>query len=118
MSTGGGNGVAGLGVACNSVDTNAPQGVGASRVSGPVMASSGMVSLLAHEFGHQFGAAHTFNSTVGTSCGGQRSPETAWGDRAAARRLCRTTGYARRSERATTSLAVKTRASTMAASTR
>jgi hypothetical protein len=79
MSAGGGNGVAGLGVVCDSANVNVPgKGVGASRLSGPVLGSSGMVSLIAHEFGHQFGAAHTFNSTVGTTCGGQRSPATAW----------------------------------------
>jgi hypothetical protein len=77
LITGGGGGIAGLGVVCNSTDTAAPsKGRAASAVGGPA-GNSGTVGLLAHEFGHQFGAPHSFNGTQG-ACSGNRSSGAAF----------------------------------------
>mgnify|MGYP003662818429 CR=1 FL=1 len=66
----GGSGLAGLGVVGGG-----GKGRGASISSNPI--GSSFTSLAAHEFGHQFGAEHTFNSTVG-SCSGNRESTNAY----------------------------------------
>ncbi len=70
-------GVAGLGVVCeNTGDFGPGKGGGASGMGGPV-GNSGSLNLWAHEIGHQFGADHTMNGTLG-SCNGNRSARSAW----------------------------------------
>ncbi|HEU0253098.1 MAG TPA: M12 family metallo-peptidase, partial [Pyrinomonadaceae bacterium] len=66
-------GIASLGVVCRT----ALKARGVSIIRG-LQPSSGLTAYnAAHEMGHQFGAAHTFNATSGT-CGAQRSPSTAY----------------------------------------
>lgn len=65
-------GLAGFNVVCAS---NKARGVDIFRSVSPTNVFAYYSA--AHEFGHQFGATHTFNTTSGT-CGGQRSPSTAY----------------------------------------
>ncbi|HEX8999407.1 MAG TPA: IPT/TIG domain-containing protein, partial [Blastocatellia bacterium] len=74
----GGGGIAGLGVVCDSGDQAAPgKGAGATSLSAPV-GNSGSTGVLVHEFGHMFGAPHTFNGTVGQFCSKSRSGNSAY----------------------------------------
>ncbi|HEU4391915.1 MAG TPA: S-layer homology domain-containing protein, partial [Blastocatellia bacterium] len=70
------SGISQLGVVCV---TN--KGRGAS-VLGIALVTGGSFSidsgLVAHEWGHQFNAQHSFNSSAGSFCGPQRSPGSAW----------------------------------------
>jgi hypothetical protein len=77
----GGGGIAGLGVLCSNFDFgNGPQkGAGATRFAGP-SGQSGQLGVIAHEFGHQFGADHTFNAqeASGNCAAANRSGATAY----------------------------------------
>lgn len=67
----GGSGVAQLAVPCRSGKARGVSGV--FQATG----DSIVVDMIAHEMGHQFGAAHTFNSPLGF-CTNQRSGTQAW----------------------------------------
>ena len=77
LGAGSSSGIASVGVVCGS-STNKGRGasnLGIALVTGNFSIDSGLV---AHEWGHQFSALHSFNSTVGSICGGQRSASSAW----------------------------------------
>ncbi len=73
-------GVAYLGVICQDLDNGGDglgplKGGGVSVVGAPV---GGSLKLLAHELGHQFGAQHSFNGTLNSCGGANRSAGTSY----------------------------------------
>jgi hypothetical protein len=66
-------GLAYIGVVCNPTF----KGGGATILDSVQPTSSVATYILAHEMGHQFGAAHTLNTTAG-GCGPARTPESAF----------------------------------------
>lgn len=70
----GGSGIAFVGVVCSGSDI---KGGGATLVGGAV-GNSTALGVWVHELGHQSGASHSFNGTLGNCAGGNRSAGTAW----------------------------------------
>ncbi len=75
-SPGSSSGVAQLSVVCGASKGRGASVLGIALVTGNFSIDSGLV---AHEWGHQFSASHTFNS-ISNFCGsaGQRNPSTAY----------------------------------------
>lgn len=78
-TSGGGSGVAGIGVSCNNTFSS---GVGPWKArgwSGGVNQNTLAIGIMIHEIGHMLGSPHTFNGNAG-SCGsnGQISTNTAF----------------------------------------
>jgi hypothetical protein len=71
--TTGGGGLAVLRSLCN----NAWKGMAASGLNQPIN-DPFVVAIAAHEFGHQFGANHTFNGSLGSCGGNNRNAGTAY----------------------------------------
>jgi len=67
------SGVAGVGVAC----TAGLKGRGASTMGGGSTTDAIFVTGTTHEYGHQLGATHSFNSSM-SPCGAQRTATSAW----------------------------------------
>ncbi|MFL6275929.1 MAG: reprolysin-like metallopeptidase, partial [Blastocatellia bacterium] len=67
------SGIAFIGVAC----TAGQKGKGASTMGGGSTTDTIFVTGITHEFGHELGASHTFN-TNSSPCGPQRSAQSAW----------------------------------------
>ncbi|MEK6301747.1 MAG: C25 family cysteine peptidase [Acidobacteriota bacterium] len=70
----GGSGIAFVGVVCSGSDI---KGGGATLVGGTV-GNSTALGVWVHELGHQSGASHSFNGTLGNCGGGNRSSATSW----------------------------------------
>ncbi|MBL8169910.1 MAG: proprotein convertase P-domain-containing protein, partial [Acidobacteria bacterium] len=76
LSSGAGEGGAGV-ASLFAVCADGVKGRGATRLKGAI-GNSTALGVVAHEFGHQFSANHTFNGTLGNCAGDNRSSETSW----------------------------------------
>ncbi|HSO75725.1 MAG TPA: M12 family metallo-peptidase, partial [Blastocatellia bacterium] len=74
----GGSGIAFVGVVCNNSNFSGlgPVKGGGATLVGGTAGNSTALGVWVHELGHQFGANHNFNGTLG-NCGGQRNNGTA-----------------------------------------
>lgn len=79
LGTNSGSGSAGVSLGIGIVCNNGSKAMGATITSN-VALGAGTITLLMHEFGHQFGADHTFNESTQPICSnaGQLNPATAF----------------------------------------
>ncbi len=79
LGTNAGSGSAGVSLGIGTVCNNGSKAMGATITSN-VFLSAGAITLLMHEFGHQFGADHTFNESTQPICSnaGQLNGPTAF----------------------------------------
>ncbi|MEN3331087.1 MAG: hypothetical protein V7641_452 [Blastocatellia bacterium] len=67
------SGIAAIGVAC----TAGQKGKGASTMGGGSTTDAIFVTGITHEYGHELGATHSFNTSM-SPCGAQRTASSAW----------------------------------------
>lgn len=76
----GGSGIAFIGVVCSNTNFNnlGPLKGGGATLVGGTVGNSVALGVWVHELGHQSGANHSFNGTLGNCGGGNRNAGTAW----------------------------------------
>ena len=76
----GGSGVAYIGVVCQNFSFGVPGAIkgGAATLLGGQVGNSVALGVWVHELGHQFGANHNFNGTIGNCGGGNHNNPTSY----------------------------------------